>query len=276
MNSSSTPSVPGPAFRGSFPLFELLNPRRLTPWVLLSVVVGVGAAWLGYYLWSIPLWISTLIVLVGMLPVGILKWRDDKRRYGLAVMIISILIVAQGTHTIEHLVQWVEYHILYFTPRQSNGLLSPANSEWVHFIWNWTVLITVIFLIVKGKVRNFWSFLLLGVAIGHTFEHTYSWVRFLQVKDDLAALALYSTSAQGLPGILGRDGWLARSPITCGTFIRDIPYLTTAIRLDIHFWWNAIEMTLSLFASHFFLKELGRPASVPAVPAPGALVSAPL
>ena len=101
-------------------------------------------------------------------------------------------------------------------------------------------------------------------------------MRFLQVKDDLAALALYSTSAQGLPGILGRDGWLARSPITCGTFIRDIPYLTTAIRLDIHFWWNAIEMTLSLFAAHFFLKDLGRPESVPAVPAPGAPVSAPL
>jgi hypothetical protein len=259
-NPQSAPFRPA-VFRSIFPIFELLNPHQLTPIVLLSLAVGLGAAWLGYQFWSLPLWISTLIVMVVMFPVGVLKWRDDKLRYGLTAMIISILVVAQGTHTIEHLVQWVEYHILFFTPRQSNGLLSPANSEWVHFIWNWSVLITVTLLVTKGKVRNFWSFLLLGVAVGHTAEHTYSLVRFLLVRQELAVLCLTNT-AQGLPGIIGRDGLLARSPLTEGTFIRDIPWLVSSIRLDVHFWWNAIEMSLSLAAAHFFLKGLNRPAKV--------------
>jgi hypothetical protein len=254
MNAHLSEPASGPIIRSRFPVLELINPRQLTPWVLLSIALGVGAAWLGYRIWSIPLWMSTLIVLAVLLPVGVFKWRDDRRRYGLTVMILSILLIAQGTHTIEHLVQWIEYHILYFTPRQSNGLLSPANSEWVHFIWNWSVLITVILLIVKGKVRNFWSFLLLGVAVGHTAEHSYALIRFLLVGQELATMNLICT-AQGLPGILGQDGWLARSPVTYGTFVRDIPYLTTAIRLDVHFWWNAIEMTLSLIAAHFWLKN---------------------
>lgn len=272
MNTTqSSPSNPA-FFHSFFPIFELLNPRQLTPWVLLSVLLGVGAAWIGYQIWALPLWVSTLLVLLAMLPVGVLKWRDDQLRFGLTAMIISILLIAQGTHTIEHLVQWAEYHILFFTPRQSNGLLSPANSEWVHFIWNWTVLITVTFLITKGKVRNFWSFLLLGVAIGHTIEHSYALVRFLLVRQELAVLCL-SNTAQGLPGIIGRDGLLARSPLTEGTIIRDIPWLVDSIRLDVHFWWNAIEMSLSVVAAHFFLKDLGKPAAVHA-PSPDAVVQA--
>jgi hypothetical protein len=272
MNTPRSSLLNPAVFRGFFPIFELLNPRQLTPWVLLSVLVGVGAAWIGYRIWSLPLWISTLIVLVTLIPVGVLKWRDDKARFGLTAMIISILLVAQGTHTIEHLVQWVEYHIMFFTPRQSNGLLSPANSEWVHFIWNWSVLITVTLLITRGKVRNFWSFLLLGVAVGHTAEHSYALVRFLLVRQQLAILCLTNT-AQGLPGIIGRDGLLARSPLTEGTFIRDIPWLVNSIRLDVHFWWNAIEMSLSVAAAHFFLKDLGKPA---ALEAPAAALSTPV
>ncbi len=148
-----------------------------------------------------------------MLPVGMFKWRSDLRSYGKTVMIISILLVAQGTHSIEHLAQWVEYYILLLPARQSNGLLSPANSEWVHFIWNWLVLITVIFLI-KGGVRNFWAFLLLGVAIGHTAEHTYMFIRYQIVLNQLGILCVTNVTAQGLPGFFGRDGWLARSPLT--------------------------------------------------------------
>jgi hypothetical protein len=59
-------------------------------------------------------------------------------------------------------------------------------------------------------------------------------------------------TAQGLPGIIGRDGWLARSPITQGTFICTLPGLTTAMRLDVHFWWNTIEMALLLCAGSLF------------------------
>ena len=53
---------------------------------------------------------------------------------------------------------------------------------------------------------------------------------------------------------VGRDGWLARSELTRGTWICTIPGLTTAVRLDVHFWWNAIEMTLLLIAGHVYLR----------------------
>jgi len=273
MNDSTSSPKPAPAFRSIFPIYELLHPRQLTPWVIVSVALGLAAAWVSSMVWGTPLWVSTLIVLVAMVPVGIFKWADDKRRFGLTVMIISIMLIAQGTHTIEHLVQWVEYHILFFTPRQSNGLLSPANSEWVHFIWNWSVLITVTLLVTLGKVRNFWSFLLLGVAIGHTTEHSYALIRFLLVREQLDILCLTNT-AQGLPGIIGRDGWLARSTTTEGTFVRDIPWLVNSIRLDVHFWWNAIEMSLSVAAAHFFLRGLNRPAAAGQPPVSAALPAA--
>ena len=60
-------------------------------------------------------------------------------------------------------------------------------------------------------------------------------------------------TAQGLPGIVGRDGWLARSPLTQGTFICSLPWLTTAVRLDVHVWWNVLETVLLLGAGNIFL-----------------------
>ena len=53
--------------------------------------------------------------------------------------------------------------------------------------------------------------------------------------------------------MLGRDGWLARSGVTQGTFLCRLPGLTTATRLDVHFWWNVGELTLLLLAAHAFL-----------------------
>jgi hypothetical protein len=43
--------------------------------------------------------------------------------------------------------------------------------------------------------------------------------------------------------------------VTQGTFICTLPGLTTAMRLDVHFWWNAIEMLLLLCAGSVFLRS---------------------
>ncbi len=238
----------------TLPILALLNPHQLTPQVILSVVLGVGLAWAVTSYFNLPLWVATLIVLLGMLPVGILKWRTDMRSYGKTAMVISILLVAQGTHTIEHLAQWFEYYILLLPARQSNGLLSPANSEWVHFIWNWLVLAAVLILM-KGGMRNFFAYLLLGVAIAHTAEHTYMFIRYQIVLKQLSILCVSGVTGQGLPGVLGRDGLLARSDLTQGTFLGTLPGLTTAMRLDVHFWWNVLEMSMLLLSAHVFLKQ---------------------
>lgn len=238
------------------PLIDLLRPGKLMPLVIRSLTLGIVAGWIGMRVWSLPLWAATFIVLAVLLPVGIIKWRADHLRYGTVIMIMSILLTAQGAHSIEHLLQWAQYHILNWTARQSTGLLSPANAEWVHFVWNWAVLLIIVTLI-KGGIRNFWAYLLLAVAVAHTFEHTYMMVRYLQVMNELRALGV-TTTAQGLPGILGRDGWLARSPFTRGTVLCSLPGLTTAVRLDVHFWWNVLEMTLLAVAGHVFLRQRSR------------------
>jgi hypothetical protein len=236
-----------------FPVLALLDPGRLAPAVAASFAVGLALGWAGHYFLGFPLWSITMIVLLALLPVGVVKWRADLRLYGLTIMLLSIILVAQGVHTIEHVTQWVEYYILYLPARQSTGLLSAANAEWVHFVWNWVVLFFVIALM-RGGMRNVWAFLLLVVATAHTLEHTYMFVRHLQVLAELRQMNVYTVTAQGLPGIIGRDGWLARSPVTQGTFICTLPGLTTAMRLDVHFWWNLIEMLLLLCAGSLFLR----------------------
>ena len=237
----------------AFPLLRLLNPKQHTRIVLASLIVGLIASYTAVALGWLPLWGATAMVLVILLPAGALKWRDDYHRYGATIMGLSILVTAQGLHTIEHLVQWAQYNLLFLTMRQSNGLLSPANAEWVHFTWNWLVLIVVVALMVGG-MRGGWMWLLLLVAGFHTVEHSYTFIRYQMILSELTAMDVLNVTAQGLPGIVGRDGWLARSELTRGTWICTIPGLTTAVRLDVHFWWNAIEMTLLLIAGHVYLR----------------------
>jgi hypothetical protein len=243
-----------------FPVLALLNPGRLAPAVAASFVAGLAAGWAGFRFLGLPPWSITAIVLLALLPVGIVKWRADRRRYGLTVMLLSVILVTQGVHTIEHITQWVQYYILYLPARQSTGLISAANAEWVHFVWNWAVLIVVLGL-VRGGVRNFWAWLLLAVTTAHTLEHTYLFIRHLEVLAELRQMNVSGVTAQGLPGIIGRDGWLARSPVTQGTFLCTLPGLTTAMRLDVHFWWNLIEMSLLLIAGSLFLRSRPAPRS---------------
>jgi hypothetical protein len=152
--------------------------------------------------------------------------------------------------------QFAQYYIQLLPARQANGLLSPANAEWVHFVWNWSVLLVVLVLM-RGGMRNPLAYALLLVAGAHAIEHTYTFVRYQQVLAELYELQVRSVTAQGLPGIVGRDGWLARSPLTQGTFICTLPGITTAMRLDVHFWWNVSETLLLLGAAARFLGGSG-------------------
>lgn len=232
----------------------LLHPREHTRLVaaMLGLGLALGAAEMRFLGW--PLWSATATVLALLLVPGMAKWRVDLRRYGWATMLLSVLLAAQGFHTIEHLVQWAEFHIVHLTARESNGLLSAANAEWVHFVWNWAVL-AILLCLLYGRMRNLWFWLLLVWATAHTLEHTYLFVRYLEVLTELRRMGITSLTAQGLPGVLGRDGWLTRSAATQGTAFSHLPGLTTAPRLDVHFWWNIGETVLLLFAANTFLRK---------------------
>lgn len=241
--------------RSPLPIVQLLHPRRQAKAAFAALLIGMALGGFAVLVLKFPPWTFTAIVLATLLPIGLVKWREDARLFGVMIGVLSALLVFQGVHTIEHLVQWAQYHVLFWTARQSTGLVSAANAEWVHFVWNWSVLIVVLLLVIKGRLRNVWAYLLVAVAAMHAVEHTYTFVRHVQVIQELQALGVTNITAQGLPGIVGRDGWLARSPLTQGTFLCSLPGLTTAIRLDVHFWWNAIEMMLLLAAAHVFLRR---------------------
>jgi hypothetical protein len=239
------------------PLWELLDPREHGPamaWsAALALVAAVVVRAIGW-----PLWQASALAIGLMVPVFCAKWLADRRRFGGTVTVLGILVVLQGFHGLEHVVQWIQYHILRWPSFISSGLISAANAEWVHFVWNWAVAATVAWLLWRG-VRNRWMWALLAWALAHGAEHTYMMVRYLQVLEEFRALGVSGVSAQGLPGFFGRDGWLATSPLTQDTFLCRAPGVTTAVRLDVHFWWNIGETTLLLMAAHVRMRCAGAP-----------------
>jgi len=236
-----------------FPVLQLLHPREQTRAVLLMLALGVLVGGLAVWLKMLPLWIATSLVLGLVLVPGVLKWRADLRLYGPTAMVLSILLAAQGFHTLEHLTQVIQYHLLHWPMRLSSGLISAANSEWVHFLWNWAIVLITVGLMFAG-MRNIWAWLLLAWAFAHASEHAYMFVRYLEMVRELQRLGFPTVSAQGLPGILGRDGWLATGPWAQSNPLLRWSGLTTAPRLDIHFWWNTGETVLLFLAAHTFLR----------------------
>ena len=239
--------------RPIFPIWELVNPRQRTAMVLVVFFGVLATGILGIVTQGWKIWQVTALVLAVMFVALLGKWRDDLRRYGPGAMLLSILLMAQGFHMVEHIAQWFQYYVLNYTMQNSVGLLSPANSEWVHFIWNWSVLLIIGALIALG-MRNSWAWALLVYAAAHTTDHTYLLFRFLEMSEKLKALCGKPVSAQGLAGIVGQGGWLAQSDLTRGSVLSRLPGLTTATRLDVHFWWNMGETALLLLAAHTFLR----------------------
>ena len=237
------------------PLLELLDPREQTRTVLVLLAAGVAVAAAGMRWRGLPLWGATVAVLLLLLPVAVLKWRGDLRRFGVTATVISILLAMQGFHSIEHAAQLIEYHLLNWPMRQSSGLISAANAEWIHFLWNWFVLIVAAYLVWAG-MRNPWAWLLLAWSLAHTLEHTYLFVRYLDALSELRRMGVPNVPAQGLPGVLGRDGWLATSAATQGTFLCRLPGVTTAVRLDLHFWWNTGETLLMILAGNTYCRDV--------------------
>src|SRR6476620_6445958 len=139
-----------------FPLLTLLHPGELTPVIIVAVVLGIllgvlQVAWAGW-----PLWAASATALGVVLVPATFKWRADGQRYGALVMMLSVLVAAQSFHGLEHLAQWIQFHILDWPGWQSSGLISAANAEWVHFVWDWSVVLVVIYL-VRGGMRNVWG-----------------------------------------------------------------------------------------------------------------------
>jgi hypothetical protein len=221
-------------------LLTLLHPRGQLPLFAAFLTLGLVLSWLFVGWYGAPLWSAVVFTLALLLVPATRKWQADRQELGWPLTILGVLLATQAFHTIEHLAQWVQYHLLGWPLKASSGLISPLNAEIVHFGWNWAVLLTVIGLVLVG-LRNRWMWLLLAWATAHTAEHTYMFINYLQ-----------SGGIQGLPGFFGAGGWLARQVDTSApiAFLCQIaPGLAEAPRLDVHFWWNTGEIGLLLLAA---------------------------
>ncbi len=241
-------------------LLTLLHPRGQTRIVVGVLLVGLLLGWVSVTRLSMPLWGAAVVVVALLGYPAARKWRADSKQLGVPAMVLSVLLVTQSLHTVEHIAQWVQYHVLGWSLKQSSGLISPLNAEIIHFTWNLGVLLVVIYLLEAG-MRNGWTWLLLLWAGAHTAEHTYMFVHYLQEVQRLADQGLPLSAAQGLPGVFGKGGWLALNTPSSGpiaflcTFA---PALTTAPRLDVHFWWNVGEVVLLLPAAHVGVRRFAQ------------------
>ncbi len=165
-----------------------------------------------------------------------------------ALLAVGAVLLLQGLHTVEHVVQVVEWYRLDRPGAKSLGIVSSLNVEWVHFSWNWIAWFVVLVAFAKG-IRGPWMIALLAWITAHSLEHTYMLVHYLQLRNNLRALGLPPLGvSEVLPGVLGRDGWLSRNAVGLRSTLGP---LASAPRTAIHFWWNMGELTLMVMAAWF-------------------------
>src|SRR5260370_27600489 len=83
--------------------------------------------------------------------------------------LLYLLVVAQAAHTIEHLAQMVEVHVLGWPGPKAGGIIGFLNTEWVHLVWNSWVLLAGFMLLFAFR-RNVWLWNLFLFAIYHEAE----------------------------------------------------------------------------------------------------------
>lgn len=240
------------------PSILLLHPRGQARLFSTMLFAGLLLGWLSMTRLSVPLWSAAVAGLALLATPAILKWSKDREHWGTPTMVLSVLLATQTLHTVEHLAQAIQYHLLGWPLKASSGIISPLNAEIVHFTWNSAVLLTIIYLL-AAEARNRWMWLLLIWAAAHTAEHTYMFINYLQEVERLSSSGLPVNAAQGLPGFLGKGGWLATQGITASPIAwlcTIVPSLTTAPRLDVHFWWNMGEVALLLPAAHASMRQV--------------------
>src|SRR5262245_42252694 len=213
--------------------------------LMLALLTGVGSA-SALAMIRQPLWTSALAVLGGLTLPAIWYWRRLAGRVGLPLAVLSVLTTLQSLHSVEHIAQWVQRYILGLPYQQSSGILSPLNAEVVHFIWNWSVVAVAAWLLLNGVRGGLGGWLFGAWSLAHALEHLYLFQQYLGILKIQALRGESLAVAQGLPGILGSEGWLSRQGAnpTINYVCTLAPQLITAQRLDVHFWWNAGETLL--------------------------------
>jgi hypothetical protein len=169
-----------------------------------------------------PLLVLGAAVLVaavdGVVVVLLLRGRRRPlaRRGGVALATLATLVVLQGLHQTEHLVQVIQLLITGGNADLAQGVVTRFNQEVIHLAWTSGVWLLGAALLLRFR-DNRWLWLAVAVASVHEVEHLYLYLVSLQ-----PAIALHG----GVNGILAKGG-LAGGPL-------QRPYL--------HFLYNLLEL----------------------------------
>jgi hypothetical protein len=176
---------------------------------------------------SWPAWAIVTAALAPWIPcmVGEIGW--TRRHYGWLAL-FYVLVLTQGGHVGEHVVQMVQIHLLHRMGPSARGVFGALDIEWVHFVWNTWVIVAVAMLV--GRFRsNRWLWVTLVIAGWHEAEHVYILQKYLE------------TGMPGTPGLLAKGGAIGGGlPIS---------------RPDLHFFYNIVETTPLFIAFVYQLRR---------------------
>jgi hypothetical protein len=137
------------------------------------------------------------------------------------IALLGFLALSQTAHLFEHVAQMIQIHVLHLVGANAQGIVGQLNIEWVHFIWNAVVLVTLLVLLPHFRT-NPWLIAVTPLAAWHFFEHSVMIATYMQ------------TGVSGTPGLLSSGGLLFGGlPIA---------------RPDLHFLYNLVE-TIPLLAA---------------------------
>jgi hypothetical protein len=187
-----------------------VRPPILTGTVAVSIL---AVALTTFQQW--PAWAVVAAGIGPWIPVLTLELDWARRHYGWLAL-FYLLVITQGGHVIEHVVQVTQIHVFSLEGLRARGIFGALDIEWVHFLWNTWVLAAVVALFVRFR-RNPWLLFGLAFALWHEIEHAYIMWTFL------------TTDVAGTPGLLAEGGRIAGG--------------TGVSRPDLHFYYNVVETT---------------------------------
>jgi hypothetical protein len=196
--------------------------RRLAATAVACMTVALLAA-----LQRWPLWAMALATLAPLVPLLCCEAVATYRRYHW-LGVFYVLTVAQVGHLVEHVVQMTQLRVLRLPPDQAHGIVGIFDTEWVHFVWNNSVALLVVLLLVRFR-HNLLLWLTAVIATWHGLEH-------------VAIIWPYlATGLRGAPGLLATGGLIAGGlPLSV---------------LELHYYYNLLETAPLVLA---FLAECKR------------------
>src|SRR5262245_48252394 len=174
-----------------------------------------------------PLWALALATLAPLAPLlGVEAVATYRRYHWLGVF--YVLTVAQVGHLIEHVVQITQLRLLRLPADQAHGIVGVFDNEWVHFVWNNSVALLVLLLLVRFR-HNLLLWLTAALSTWHGVEH-------------VAIIWPYlTTGLRGAPGLLAQGGLIAGGlPLSV---------------VELHYYYNLLETAPLVLA---FLAECKR------------------